>query len=104
MREVNAQRRTVIVTLRAAYQAAWCHYLAEVSRWQSLQAEPQLNRTALREAEAAVDAAEEQYRQARNVLADCMLEHAHARTAIRDELRYVVQLYRTRQPVCFDHA
>jgi hypothetical protein len=51
-----------------------------------------------------VDAAEEQYRQARNVLADCMLEHAHARTAIRDELRYVVQLYRTRQPVCFDHA
>jgi hypothetical protein len=104
MREVNAQRQAAIVTLRAAYQAAWCHYLAQVGRWQSVQAQPQLNRTTLREAETAVDVAEEQYRHARNTLADSMLERARARTESRDELRCFARPYRTRQSVCFDHA
>jgi hypothetical protein len=104
MQEVNSQARTTFVSLKAAYQAAWCHYLAEVSRWQSLQNERQPHPAALLEAERAADAAEEQYRHARNMLADYMLERvARARAPVLAEF-HRVRPFETGRSACLNHA
>ena len=76
MRKTNTQGEADFVSLRATYQAAWRRFSVEVRRWQSLQAEEQKDATSLREAEAAAQAAEEQYRQARNAFADYLLSQA----------------------------
>ena len=103
MQEVNSQARTTFVSLKAAYQAAWCHYLMEVSRWQSLQNEPQPHPAALLEAERAADAAEEQYRHARNMLADYMLAHSSRENVlVADKLRGPAQP--CTELACFNHA
>jgi hypothetical protein len=83
MQDVNSQGQAASLSLRAAYQAAWCRYLTAVRRWQSLQNESPLDGTSLQEAERAAVAAEEQYRCARNMLADMMLERG--RSAFRAE-------------------
>ena len=74
MPSTGQQNPTERKELQAQYRAAWCSLLIAVRHWQSLQAERSPSRVSLREAEAAAHAAEEQYRQARNALADDLLE------------------------------
>jgi hypothetical protein len=62
--------------LHANYRAAWRRFLIAVHYWHSLQREEQKSLIRLREAETAAHAAEEQYRQARNLFADYLLEHS----------------------------
>jgi hypothetical protein len=76
MRKTNKQGEADFVLLRATYQAAWHHFSAEVRYWQSLQVKEQKDVIGIREAEAAVQVAQERYRQARNGLADYLLMHS----------------------------
>ena len=74
MLSTSGQNQTERKELQAQYRAAWCSFLIAVRHWQSQQPEGSPSRVSLREAEAAAHAAEEQYRQARNALADDLLE------------------------------
>ena len=62
--------------LHANYRVAWLRFAGEVHRWHDLQKEEQADLVRLCEAETAAHAAEEQYRQARNLFADHLLEHS----------------------------
>lgn len=105
MQEVKAQGRIALKSLQAAYEGAWCHYLAEVSRWQSLQTVSQSNATQVGQAEIAANAAEEGYRQARNRLAEYMLHHrSHPNLAVHDELQPELSHFRDTRSTCFDCA
>jgi hypothetical protein len=103
MREVNPQAQTAFLSLRAAYQTAWDRYLAEVSRWQSLQTEAPPDGISLGEAERTAGAAEEEYRQARNLLADYMLEHS-SRESVLINSKSPSPMQSCAQSVCFNHA
>ena len=67
MPSTGQQNPTERKELQAQYRAAWSSFLIAVRHWQSQQAERSPSRVSLREAE-------EQYRQARNALADDLLE------------------------------
>lgn len=105
MQEAKAQGESASRILQAAYEEAWCHYLAEVSRWQSLQTVPKSNIMQLHEAETAANVAEAEYRQARNRFAEYLLDHrSHPKIAAEDELRHPVSHYRDTSSACFDCA
>jgi hypothetical protein len=76
MRDSNRQEGTDLARLRTAYEAAWRRFTVEVTRSQSLQADPNANAISTHEAERAARSAEDQYRQARNALADYILERS----------------------------
>jgi hypothetical protein len=76
MRSTYRQNETEFSRLQARYRAAWSHFSAEVRHWQTLQSEGTGEAFELRAAEAAVRAAEEEYRQARNAFADYLLERS----------------------------
>jgi hypothetical protein len=104
MQEAKAQGQSALKGLQTAYEQAWCHYLAEVSRWQSLQTVSRSTDTQLREAETVASGAEELYRQARNRLAEYMLDHrSHPGLAVH-ELQHAVSHYRDTRSACFDCA
>jgi len=105
MQEAKAQGESAFKILQAAYEEAWCHYLAEVSRWQSLQTVPKSNIVQLQEAETAANVAEAEYRQARNRFAQYLLDHrSHHKVAAEDELQHTVSHYRDTSSVCFNCA
>ncbi len=60
--------------LLAEYQAAWGRFSLRTNEWQSLQADPGADILGILKAETAARFAEEQYRQARNALAEYLLE------------------------------
>lgn len=60
--------------LLAEYQAAWSRFSLRINEWQSLQADPGADIVGILEAETAARFAEEQYRLARNALAEYLLE------------------------------
>ena len=76
MRSTCRQNEAEYLRLQARYRAAWRHFSVAVRHWQTLQAEEAGQTFSLRVAETAVHAAEEEYRQARNAFADCLLEHS----------------------------
>lgn len=105
MKQASTQDGTDLTKLQATYQAAWRRFSIEVSRWQSLQAEVQGNVISIREAEMAARLTEEQYRQARNALADYMLEHSSTESlSVPDQSRHQRRLCRSIQATCFQPA
>jgi hypothetical protein len=74
MRQSNNRTEAKFAKLDAAYQAAWRHFSVAVSRRQSLQTEDATDANAISDAEMAAESAESQYRQARNALAEYILE------------------------------
>ena len=76
MRPSNRQGEAEFMPLHASYRAAWRQFSEEVDRWHALQAEAPDHAPGIREAETAMQAAEQKYRQARNALAEHLLEHS----------------------------
>lgn len=74
MRSIGRQNQAELSQLQAHYRATWRSLSCAVSHWHTLQTEGPQSMVSLREAEAAAYAVEEQYRQARNALADYLLE------------------------------
>jgi hypothetical protein len=105
MRQANLQDEAHLTKLQATYQAAWRRFSVEVRRWQSLQVQVPGNAISIREAKTAANLMEEQYRQARNALAECMLKHSCSeRLSIPDQLCHQRRLSRLVQVTCFEHA
>lgn len=73
MQDSSSSERT-LTNLRLEYQAAWHRFLIEVNKWQALERDPEADITSILAAESAARLAEEEYRQVRNALADCLLE------------------------------
>lgn len=76
MRLSTRQGAAEFLPLQARYRAAWRQFSEEVDGWHRLQAEVPGNALRIHEAEAAVQAAEQQYRQARHAFAEHLLEHS----------------------------
>jgi hypothetical protein len=77
MRPPTIQDNTEFARLHAVYEVAWRHFSAAVSQWQALESELPAEPLNSREAETAVHLAQQQYRQARNALAEYTLDHAN---------------------------
>lgn len=74
MRSIGWQDQTELSRLQVQYRVTWRSFLIAVRHWQTLQTEKPQSVSSVREAEATAHAAEEQHRQARNTLADYLLE------------------------------
>jgi hypothetical protein len=75
----HSQEDSRYAGLFARYQFEWQSFSRQTARWQSLKEGEQRDSTIVAEAEALVGSAEDQYRQARNALAEYVMKHSSKR-------------------------
>ncbi|MGI8962716.1 MAG: hypothetical protein ACR2IV_23750 [Bryobacteraceae bacterium] len=76
MGRLTTQEKAEFQTLDAAYREAWARLLLRVSYWQSLKPDQNADSVAVQKAWDAVERAEAEYRQRRNMLAEYLLPSA----------------------------
>jgi hypothetical protein len=82
MRQSNNHAEADFAKLHAVYESAWRHFSVTVSHQQSLQTAEAMNADVISDAEMAALSAEAQYRQARNALAEYILEHSSSKSEL----------------------
>jgi hypothetical protein len=82
MREANNHTGAEFAELHAVYESEWRHFSVAVSHKQSLQTGKAMDANVISDAEMAADFAESQYRQARNALAEYILEQSSRKSML----------------------
>lgn len=82
MQQATVHRAAEFARLQTAYRAAWQRFSAAIRQRQWLQADTSADAAGIREAEALACFEEEQYRRARNELANYMLEHLSRKRSV----------------------
>jgi hypothetical protein len=82
MRKANNHTEAEFAELHAVYESEWRHFSVAVSHKQSLQTGQPMDANVISGVEMATDSAESQYREARNALAEYILEHACRRSML----------------------
>jgi hypothetical protein len=78
MPDTSTPSRACLAELYVTYETLWQRFSQEVDRWRSFLDSAESSPELIRQAELAIESAEQEYRQARNALAAYLLEHSAA--------------------------